>query len=119
MIFLPKPSTSQHEIKNYPPISLLDIHGKLLDKILTYRLTDHLLLRLIVATLRYILTVIRLPLLDLISTTTTTFNEQPTCNLHLRRYSGPQPQQQHVYDRAQPATDSAPHHLSLKLRRRR
>ncbi|KAF2343613.1 Reverse transcriptase domain [Trinorchestia longiramus] len=42
MIFLPKPSTSQHEIKNYRPISLLDIHGKLLDKILTYRLTDHL-----------------------------------------------------------------------------
>ncbi|KAF2358123.1 Reverse transcriptase domain [Trinorchestia longiramus] len=42
MIFLPKPSTSQHEIKNYRPMSLLDIHGKLLDKILTYRLTDHL-----------------------------------------------------------------------------
>ncbi|KAF2344964.1 Reverse transcriptase domain [Trinorchestia longiramus] len=42
MIFLPKPSTSQHEIKNYRPISLLDIHGKLRDKILTYRLTDHL-----------------------------------------------------------------------------
>ncbi|KAF2345423.1 Reverse transcriptase domain [Trinorchestia longiramus] len=41
MIFFPKPSTSQHEIKNYRPISLLDIHGKLLDKILTYRLTDH------------------------------------------------------------------------------
>ncbi|KAF2349396.1 Reverse transcriptase domain [Trinorchestia longiramus] len=41
MIFLPKPSTSQHEIKNYRPISLLDTHGKLLDKILTYRLTDH------------------------------------------------------------------------------
>ncbi|KAF2356244.1 Reverse transcriptase domain [Trinorchestia longiramus] len=41
MIFLPKPSTSQHEIKNYRRISLLDIHGKLLDKILTYRLTDH------------------------------------------------------------------------------
>ncbi|KAF2362743.1 hypothetical protein FHG87_006490 [Trinorchestia longiramus] len=41
-----------------------------------------------------------------ISTTTTTFNEQPTSNLHLRRFSGPQPQQQHVYDRAQPATDS-------------
>ncbi|KAF2362270.1 Reverse transcriptase domain [Trinorchestia longiramus] len=42
MIFLPKPSTSQHEIKNYRPISLLDIHGKLLDKIFTYRLTNHL-----------------------------------------------------------------------------
>ncbi|KAF2347437.1 Reverse transcriptase domain [Trinorchestia longiramus] len=40
MIFLPKPSTSQHQIKNYRPISLLDIHGKLLDKILTYRFTD-------------------------------------------------------------------------------
>ncbi|KAF2345216.1 Reverse transcriptase RNA-dependent DNA polymerase [Trinorchestia longiramus] len=53
-----------------------------------------------------------------ISTTTTTFNEQPTCNLHLRRFSGPQPQQQHVYDRAQPATHAAPHRLSLKLRRR-
>ncbi|KAF2348195.1 hypothetical protein FHG87_021049 [Trinorchestia longiramus] len=54
-----------------------------------------------------------------ISTTTTTFNEQPTCNLHLRRFSRPQPQQRHAYDRAQPATDAAPHHLSLKLRRRR
>ncbi|KAF2348383.1 Reverse transcriptase domain [Trinorchestia longiramus] len=42
IIFLPKLSTSQHEIKNYRPISLFDIHGKLLDKILTYRLTDHL-----------------------------------------------------------------------------
>ncbi|KAF2343691.1 HTH CenpB-type DNA-binding domain [Trinorchestia longiramus] len=54
-----------------------------------------------------------------ISTTTTTFNEQPTCNLHLRLFSRPQTQQRHVYDRAQPATDAAPHHLSLKLRRRR
>ncbi|KAF2350222.1 Reverse transcriptase domain [Trinorchestia longiramus] len=41
MIFLPKPSTSLHEIKKYRPISLLDIHGKLLEKILIYRLTDH------------------------------------------------------------------------------
>ncbi|KAF2350868.1 Reverse transcriptase domain [Trinorchestia longiramus] len=45
MIFLPKPSTSQHEIRNCRPISLLDIHGKLLDKILTYRLIDHLTIR--------------------------------------------------------------------------
>ncbi|KAF2353521.1 Reverse transcriptase domain [Trinorchestia longiramus] len=42
MIFIPKPSTSQHEIKNYRPISLINIHRKLLDKILTYRPTDHL-----------------------------------------------------------------------------
>ncbi|KAF2346176.1 Reverse transcriptase domain [Trinorchestia longiramus] len=42
MNFLPKPSTSQHEIKNYRPVSLLDIHRKFLHKILTYRLTDHL-----------------------------------------------------------------------------
>ncbi|KAF2351462.1 Reverse transcriptase domain [Trinorchestia longiramus] len=42
MIFLSKPSTLKHEVKNYRPISLLDTHGKVLDKILTYRLTDHL-----------------------------------------------------------------------------
>ncbi|KAF2354302.1 Reverse transcriptase domain [Trinorchestia longiramus] len=29
-------------MKNYRPISLLDTHAKFLDKILTYRFTDHL-----------------------------------------------------------------------------
>ncbi|KAF2347779.1 Reverse transcriptase domain [Trinorchestia longiramus] len=43
-----------------------------------------------------------------ISTTTTTFNAQPACNLHLGRFSRPQPQQRHVHDRAQPATDATP-----------
>ena len=42
MIFLPKPNTSQHQVQNYRPISLLDIHGKLLDKILNNRLYEHL-----------------------------------------------------------------------------
>ncbi|NJL51981.1 MAG: hypothetical protein HC930_06695 [Hydrococcus sp. SU_1_0] len=42
MIFLPKANTSQHMVQNYRPISLLDIHGKLLDKILNIRLTNHL-----------------------------------------------------------------------------
>ena len=42
MIFLPKPNTSQHQVQNYRPISLLDIQGKLLDKILNNRLYEHL-----------------------------------------------------------------------------
>ena len=42
MIFIPKGNTSQYNIKNYRPISLLDIQGKLLDKILNTRLTQHL-----------------------------------------------------------------------------
>ena len=42
MIFIPKGNKSQYNIKNYRPISLLDIHGKLLDKILTNRLTRQL-----------------------------------------------------------------------------
>ena len=42
MIFIPKGLSSQHQVQNYRPISLLDIHGKILDKILNYRLT-HLL----------------------------------------------------------------------------
>lgn len=42
MIFLPKPSSNQSQVKNYRPISLLDVHGKLLDKILNTRLTNHL-----------------------------------------------------------------------------
>ena len=42
MIFIPKGNQSQHNITNYRPISLLDVHGKLLDKILNTRLTSHL-----------------------------------------------------------------------------
>jgi len=42
MIFLPKTQTSQHLVQNYRPISLLDVEGKLLDKILNKRLTKHL-----------------------------------------------------------------------------
>jgi hypothetical protein len=42
MIFLPKHSTSQKLVQNYRPISLLDIHGKILDKILNNRLTNYL-----------------------------------------------------------------------------
>ncbi|KAF2353177.1 Reverse transcriptase domain [Trinorchestia longiramus] len=45
---------------------------------------------------------------DEISTTTTTFNEQPACNLHLSRFSHPQLRHRHEHDRAQPATDAAP-----------
>ena len=42
MIFIPKTQTSQHNVINYRPISLLDIQGKLFDKILNTRLTQHL-----------------------------------------------------------------------------
>ena len=41
-IFLPKPQKSQYDVKNYRPISLLDTHGKLLDKILNIQLQNHL-----------------------------------------------------------------------------
>ena len=41
MIFIPK-AGSQHSVKNYRPISLLEIHGKLLGKILNNRLIHHL-----------------------------------------------------------------------------
>lgn len=42
MIFIPKSNTSQHDIRNYRPISLLDVQGKLLDKILNARLYNHI-----------------------------------------------------------------------------
>ena len=42
MIFIPKGTTSQHQVANYRPISLLDTHGKILDKLLNDRLTQHL-----------------------------------------------------------------------------
>ena len=42
MIFIPKGSTSQYNIKNYRPISLLDTQGKILDKILNTRLYTYL-----------------------------------------------------------------------------
>ena len=42
MIFIPKSNKSQYNIINYRPISLLDIQGKLLDKILNTRLTRYI-----------------------------------------------------------------------------
>ena len=43
MVLIPKGGApSQHNIKNYRPISLLDIHAKILDKILNTRLYTHL-----------------------------------------------------------------------------
>ena len=42
LIFIPKPGTSQLNVKNFRPISLLDTHSKLLDKILNNRLYDFL-----------------------------------------------------------------------------
>ena len=42
MIFIPKSSGSRHEVKNYRPISLLDVPGKILDKILNERFNAHL-----------------------------------------------------------------------------
>ena len=37
MIFIPKPNTSQHQVQNYRPISLLDAEGKIFDRILNRR----------------------------------------------------------------------------------
>lgn len=42
MIFIPKSNTSQYNITNYRPISLLNVEGKLLDKIINTRLTQQL-----------------------------------------------------------------------------
>ena len=42
MILIPKSPLNLHDMKNYRPISLLDTHGKILDKILNRRLTDKL-----------------------------------------------------------------------------
>ena len=42
MIFIPKSNKSQYSIQNYRPISLLDVQGKILDKIINNRLTRHL-----------------------------------------------------------------------------
>ena len=39
IIFLPKPKSSQYQVQNYRPISLLEVPGKLIDKILNTRLT--------------------------------------------------------------------------------
>ena len=39
MIFLPKPEGSQHQVANYRPISLLDVEGKVFDRILNDRFT--------------------------------------------------------------------------------
>ena len=39
MIFIPKGLSSQHKVENNRPISLLDTQGKILDKILSIRLT--------------------------------------------------------------------------------
>ena len=45
IIFLQKGNKSQYVIQNYRPISLLDVHGKILDKILNNRLTRQLELK--------------------------------------------------------------------------
>ena len=42
LIFIPKGNKSQHDVKNYRPISLLEIHGKILDRLLQSRLYNHL-----------------------------------------------------------------------------
>lgn len=44
VIFIPKPNTSQLNVKNYRPISLIDVQSKLIDKILNYRLTNSLII---------------------------------------------------------------------------
>ena len=45
MIFLPKGKSSIHQVTNYRPISLLEIPGKILDKILNRRLQDQLTIK--------------------------------------------------------------------------
>ncbi|KAF2349067.1 hypothetical protein FHG87_020177 [Trinorchestia longiramus] len=109
------------ELKNYRPIALADTVSKIFCEILDERMKHVVEEQGVMGEEQNGFRKDRRgeDNLFVISTTTTTFNEQPTCNLPLHRFSGPQPQQQHVYDRAQPATDAAPHHLSLKLRRRR
>lgn len=42
VIFIPKPNKSPYHVTNYRPISLLDIHGKILDRILKDRLYNRL-----------------------------------------------------------------------------
>lgn len=42
MIFIPKGKSSQHQVANYRPISLLETYGKIFDKILNIRLTHFL-----------------------------------------------------------------------------
>ena len=42
MIFIPKGNESQYQVINYRPISLIDIHSKILDKILNKRLSKFL-----------------------------------------------------------------------------
>ena len=42
MIFIPKTNINQNKAKHYRPISLLDIQGKILDKIINNRLTTKL-----------------------------------------------------------------------------
>ena len=37
MIFIPKPGTSQHQVENYRPISLLDAEGKIFDRLINRR----------------------------------------------------------------------------------
>lgn len=41
MIFIPKGIASQHQVQNYRPISLLDVQGKILEKVLNRRLIKH------------------------------------------------------------------------------
>ena len=42
MIFIPKGTSSQYEVKNYRPISLLNVEGKVFDKILNVRFYNYI-----------------------------------------------------------------------------
>ena len=42
MIFLPKGTSSQYEVKNYRPISLLNVEGKVFDRILNVRFSNYI-----------------------------------------------------------------------------